>query len=306
MPVQEIVFLDRMTKKVEVEKVYGKAFLQALYGDGFFSFCLRWCFLPWIACYSFSSRLYGWIQKTSFSKRKIKPFIKTYEMKVDEFLDPVDSFSSFNDFFIRKLKGESRPLAQGRDVAILPADARYLVYPNIEKADGFLVKGNKFSLRSFLQSEELERRYASGSMMIARLCPTDYHRFHFPCNCLPSEPVVFPGDLYSVNPLALKKNIEIFSKNKRVRTLLKTNNFGDVLFIEVGATNVGSIHQKFTPFEPYAKGDEKGYFSFGGSSLVLLFEPNVIQFDQDLLDASSEKMEVRGLMGQSMGRSLVL
>ncbi len=78
------------------------------------------------------------------------------------------------------------------------------------------------------------------------------------------------------------------------------------MFIEVGATNVGSIHQTFTPQEPYAKGDEKGYFSFGGSSLVLLFQPGTIQFDQDLLDASSERMEVKGLMGQSLGRALSL
>ena len=304
MDSKQIVFLDRMTKKIQTEKVYGKTCLEALYGEGFFSGFLRCFLLPWIACNSFSSRLYGWFQKSSFSKKKIEPFIKTYEMNVAEFLDPVSSFASFNDFFIRKLKEESRPLAQGRDVAILPADARYLVYPDIDKADGFLVKGLKFSLQSFLQSEELENRYAQGSMVIARLCPTDYHRFHFPCNCLPSEPVLFPGDLYSVNPLALKRNIEIFSRNKRVRTVLKTKNFGEVLFVEIGATNVGSIHQKFTPFEPYAKGDEKGYFSFGGSSLVLLFEPGVIQFDQDFLDASSEKLEVRGLMGQSMGRSL--
>lgn len=297
---KEIVFLDRVTKKRVHEKVYGQAFLRLVYGD-------RFRFLmAWVSRNPFVSRFYGALQKSSFSRKKILPFLKKFEVDSSEFLDPVDSFRSFNDFFIRKLTPEARPIAAGRDVAILPADARYLVYPNIEKADGFVVKGKKFSLEAFLQNRDLAERYAHGSMVIARLCPSDYHRFHFPCNCLPSSAECIPGDLYSVNPMALCKNIEIFSENKRMVTLLRTNQFGDVLFVEVGATCVGTIHQTYTPFEPYAKGDEKGYFSFGGSSLVLLFEPGKIQFDQDLIDASQERVEIRGLMGQTLGRALSL
>lgn len=108
-----------------------------------------------------------------------------------------------------------------------------------------------------------------------------------------------------MNPIALKKDIGILTKNKREMTTLITKSFGQILYIEVGATNVGSIHQTFIPNEPYAKGDEKGYFSFGGSCLVLLFEPGRIQFDQDLLEASHKNMEVRCLFGQSLGRSLI-
>ncbi len=297
---KNIIFLDRVTKKKMQEKVYGQAFLRLVYGD-YFHFLASWISRnPWI------SRLYGYLQKTSSSRRKIVPFLKKFEVDPSEFLDSVNSFRSFNDFFIRKLKSDARPIAPGRDVAILPADARYLVYPNIEKADGFVVKGKKFSLEDFLGDRDLAERYAHGSMVIARLCPSDYHRFHFPCNCLPSAATSIQGHLYSVNPMALCKNIGIFSENKRMITVLRTNQFGDVLFIEVGATCVGSIHQTYTPLEPYAKGDEKGYFSFGGSSLVLLFEPGKIQFDQDLIDASQEKMETRGLMGQTMGRALNL
>ncbi len=207
---KEIVFLDRETKKVVQEKVYGEACLKALYGDSISSQLVQRLFLSLIAKYSFSSKLYGSLQKSPFSKRKIKPFIEAFDMDPSEFLDSVDSFASFNDFFIRKLKPEARTITAGRDVAILPADARYLVYPNIEKADGFLVKGKKFSLETFLQSKELADKYAQGSMLIARLCPTDYHRFHFPFNCMPSSPSLINGHLYSVNPIALKKRIEIF------------------------------------------------------------------------------------------------
>jgi phosphatidylserine decarboxylase len=303
---KEIVFLDRETKKITQEKVYGEACLQALYGDSFFSKILEKTMLPLLSKYPFASKLYGALQKSSFSKKKVKPFIKDFEMDSSEFLDSVDSFGSFNEFFIRKLKPGARKIVTGRDVAILPADARYLVYPNIEKSEGFLVKGKKFTLENFLQSKELAAKYAQGSMLIARLCPTDYHRFHFPFNCMPSSSELINGYLYSVNPIALRKRIEIFSENKRELTTLRTQQFGEVIFVEVGATNVGSIHQTFTPEEPYAKGDEKGYFSFGGSSLVLLFEPGKIQFDQDLVDASAERIEVRGLMGQSLGRALSL
>ena len=112
------------------------------------------------------------------------------------------------------------------------------------------------------------------------------------------------GWLYSVNPAAIKKNVKIFAENKRTVCVLDTAAFGKVLFMEIGATCVGAIHETYAAGKVCKKGDEKGYFSFGGSSLILLFEPGTIQFDQDLVDASQKKIEIRGLLGQSMGRSL--
>jgi phosphatidylserine decarboxylase len=297
-------YIDRKTHQEMTEKVYGKFYIDLLYGTSWFSHLLSFIFLPLFAHINLLSRLYGSIQKSHFSKKKILPFIEKFHVDTSEFLDPVDSYRSFNDFFIRKLKPESRPITPGVDIAILPADGRYLVYENIEKTDGFFVKGKKFSLEDLLRSRQLAQKYAQGSMAIARLAPVDYHRFHFPINCLPEEPQPICGPLFSVNPAALKKHVEILAENKRVITPLKTKNFGTVLFIEVGATYVGSIHQTFDPHEPHIKGDEKGYFSFGGSSLVLLFEPSRIQFDQDLIEASNRRIEVLGQMGQSLGRAL--
>jgi phosphatidylserine decarboxylase len=298
-------YIDRKTHQEMTEKVYGKFYIDLLYGTSWFSHLLSLLVLPLFAHINFLSRLYGSIQKSHFSKKKILPFIEKFHVDTSEFLDPVDSYHSFNDFFIRKLKPELRPITPGADIAILPADGRYLVYENIEKTDGFFVKGKKFSLEDLLRSRILAQKYAQGSMAIARLAPVDYHRFHFPVNCLPEEPQPICGPLFSVNPAALKKHVEILAENKRVITPLKTKNFGTVLFIEVGATYVGSIHQTFDPHEPHVKGDEKGYFSFGGSSLVLLFEPSRIQFDQDLIDASNRRIEVLGQMGQSLGRALL-
>lgn len=297
-------YIDRKTHQEMTEKVYGKFYIDLLYGTSWLSHLLSFILLPLFAHINFLSRLYGSIQKSSLTKEKILPFIERFHVDTSEFLDPVDSFHSFNDFFIRKLKSQCRPITPGADSAILPADGRYLVYENIETTDGFFVKGKKFSLKKLLRNPNLAQKYAQGSMAIARLAPVDYHRFHFPVDCLPEQPQPIAGPLFSVNPAALKKHAEILAENKRVITTLKTKNFGTVLFIEVGATYVGTIHQTFAPLEPHAKGDEKGYFSFGGSSLILLFEPGRIRFDQDLVDASNRRLEVLGQMGQSLGRAI--
>ena len=297
----EIIYIDRKTKKEEKEKVYGQFFIKMFYGKGLLSRLLFLTLLPIFSKIPFFSHLYGAFQKSVFSRFKVQPFIKAFHIDTSEFLQPVSSFTSFNDFFIRRLKPTARPMASGDHVAVLPADARYLVFPDIQKADGFWVKEKKFSLKALLGDEGLAARYEKGAMVIARLCPIDYHRFHFPCECTPTDAKLINGPLFSVNPMALKRNIEILSENKRMITQLKTPKFGQILYIDVGATYVGSIIQTYTARKVYEKGAEKGYFSFGGSCLILLFEPGVIVFDADLIEASLKKMEVRGLLGQSLG-----
>ncbi len=300
----KIRFINRTTGREETEKVYGDFFIRLFYGTGWSSSFLAFLFLPLIAHVHFFSWVYGAVQKSRLSRKKIGPFIRAFGIDETEFLEPTSAFSSFNDFFIRKLKPSCRPFVAGEDRAILPADGRYLVFPNMQKEDGFLIKGAKFSLEELLQDRHLALKYAQGSLMIARLCPIDYHRFHFPCAGTPDETKQISGPLFSVNPLALKKNIDILVQNKRAITPFHTECFGTILYIEVGATYVGTIHQTFVPKKPHDKGAEKGYFSFGGSCLLLLFEPERIQFDQDLLEASARKIEMRGLLGQSLGIAL--
>lgn len=300
---KQIIYFNRVTGQREVEKVYGQKGLDFLYGQGCLSRWIGRFFLSFIARYKWPSRLYGFWQKTRWSRRKIAPFIKNFQIDPKEFLEPIEHFRSFNDFFIRKLKKESRPFESGADRLTMPADARYLVFPNIAAADGFFVKGKKFTLESLLQDSSLSASFQEGSMVMARLCPTDYHRFHFPCDGVPGEPRLINGYLFSVNPQAICQNIQIFGENKRVITRVQTASFGEMLYIEVGATSVGSIQQTFIPHRLHAKGDEKGYFSFGGSSLLLLFPPNRVVFDSDLVEYSARKIEVRGLLGQGLGRA---
>ncbi len=300
-----IYFIDRKTGETKTEQVYGQHLLSFLYeNNGWVSRFFGHLLAFFSAHCSFCSRFYGFLQRLPYSKKKILPFIKKYGGNPSEFLDPIESFKSFDAFFTRKLKPRARPITSGDEVAIIPADGRYLFYPRIDLVDGFLVKGEKFSLLTLLKDSALANEYAQGSLVIARLAPPDYHRFHFPLSSLPSSPRLIRGPLYSVNPVAVKRNIHIFSKNKRMVTELVSQNFGKVISIEVGATNVGSIHQTFKAHHPVSKGEEKGYFSFGGSAILLLFQPGKIEFDRDLLTAVEKKIEIYCELGQSMGRTL--
>lgn len=301
-----VFYLDRKTKKVEEEKIYGQVMLEVIYGNHLFSFLISKILLTIFSKFPFLSMLYGYLQKKTKSKKKIVPFIEFYQVNMEEFVEPEGGFNSFNDFFIRKVKKEARPIQGGDEIAILPADGRYLVFPNISKSNHFFIKGQRLSLEELLQDSSLIERYTEGALVFARLCPTDYHRFHFPCACIPSSPKLINGYLYSVNPIALRKNIKILSENKRVITELETKSFGKVLYIEVGATAVGTIQQTYEPGKSYPKGEEKGFFEFGGSTVLLLFEKNTIVFDQDFIEASKQGLEIKAHMGEPLGRALRL
>lgn len=299
---EEIFYVDRKQGKICKEKVYGLSGLLFLYARGpWWKRILSFFLLPACAYFSWVSRLYGYFQKRKESRKKIAPFIREYEVDVSEFLDPVESFQSFNEFFTRKLKPEARPIDPRQGTLILPADGRYLVFPKIEQSDGFYVKGQPFCLETLLNSSALARRFAGGSMAIARLCPADYHRFHFPCDAIPSRAEKIGGHFYSVNPIALRSRPSIFWENKRFLTELETERFGTILYLEVGAACVASVTQVYLPGSHVKKGEEKGFFSFGGSTLLLLFEKGRISFSKDLAENSAQGLETLGRLGQPLG-----
>lgn len=297
----EILFFDRYTNSVRTEKVYGDQALRWTYGTiaGRVS-------LNVLVKRALFSRWYGWRMDQPASKIRVAPFVKQYELDASEFASDVSSFSCFNEFFFRKLKPTARPIAPNPQAAVFPADGRHLCIPDISQSDGLFVKGQMFSLESLLQDNELTKRYERGSLLLSRLCPTDYHRFHFPAAGVPSQARLINGPLYSVNPIALKQNIQILATNKRSITELQTDTFGKILLVEVGATCVGSICQTYAPEEKVHKGDEKGYFKFGGSSTITIFEPGRIQFDEDLIQNSSQQRELYARMGDQVGTALLV
>ena len=158
-------------------------------------------------------------------------------------------------------------------------------------------------MRELLGDDALGDKFAGGSMLISRLCPVDYHRFHFPVNGLPSEPKLINGYLYSVSPIALRKNINYLVENKRMLTLIDSPEFGSVAMLEVGATNVGSIVQTFVEERVLPKGEEKGLFKFGGSCVITLFERGRIKFEHDLVEQSANFLETYARMGDRLGET---
>ncbi len=297
----EIVFFDRYRNEVCVEKVYGDKALRWTYGTlaGRIS-------LDVAVKRAFFSHWYGWQMNRPCTRKKIRPFIKEYGLDASEFVREVDDFANFNEFFYRELKPEARPIDPDPQSVVFPADGRHLCVPDISRCDGLFVKGEMFDLARLLDDDELTRQFATGSLLLSRLCPVDYHRFHFPVAGVPGAARLINGPLYSVNPIALCQNIHILTTNKRCVTELETESFGKVLVLEIGATCVGTICQTYSPGKPIVKGAEKGYFRFGGSSTITIFEPGRISFDQDLVENSSQHRELFARVGDRMGTAVPL
>jgi phosphatidylserine decarboxylase len=292
MPAQPIEFYNRLTSHLETEQVYGEGFLRFVYENPVGSLPLHALVKHRLFSFWYGSRM-----DAAASREKVQPFIEQYGVDVSELADSPESYRTFNEFFYRKLKPSARPIAAGANEIALPADGRHLVLPDIAACEAFFVKGVRFDLSALLRDASLAERFAHGSMLISRLCPVDYHRFHFPFGGTPAASKVVTGPFYSVSPIALRRRPSILWENQREITLLRTETLGDVLLLEIGATCVGSIVQSFTPGQSVAKGDEKGYFRFGGSCCITIFEPNRIRFADDLVEHSAAGREVYAKMG---------
>jgi phosphatidylserine decarboxylase len=283
----DLFVIDRKSGKKIKETVYGGFAIRFLYetkGVGFLRSLISR--LPIV------SILFGFWQKQSFTKKNVQPFIQKFAVDSKEF--EKQDFSSFNDFFVRKLKPDARPIA--KSPSVIPADGRYRFFDTTQEP--LFVKGAPFDLQSMLQDKHLADQFRGGSCIVARLCPTDCHRFYFPVSGIPSKTRLIKGPLFSVNPMALNKSFRYLTENKRFVTEIETDPFNKVLMLEVGATCVGSVHQTYTPGKRVEKGEEKGYFSFGGSALILLFQQGTLSFCQDLLEKKESPLEIYCQIGE--------
>ena len=296
LTVDSIRYYNRHTGTHETEEIYGEGFLRWAYGNplgnlSLHAFVKRPAFSKW----------YGWRMSKPESAQRVLPFIAKYGLDPDDFAETPCTFRSFNEFFFRKLKTAARPI----DAApvVFPADGRHLGFPDISAIDSFFVKGQRFDLAALLDDDALAAKYAKGSLVLSRLCPVDYHRFHFPAAGVPSETRLINGPLFSVSPIALARNLSYLWTNKRTLTELKTDDFGTILLLEIGATCVGTIQQTFKPGIPVEKGAEKGYFAFGGSSTITIFEPGHATLADDLLENSAKQTELYARVGSAMATS---
>lgn len=290
---ETIRYYNRHTGAHETEEIYGEGFLRWAYGNplgklSLHAFVKRPAFSKW----------YGWRMSKPESAERVAPFIGKYGLDPDDFAETPASFRSFNEFFFRKLKPAARPLDPAP--IVFPADGRHLGFSDISAISSFFVKGQRFDLTALLDDAALAAKFAKGSLVLSRLCPVDYHRFHFPAAGVPSETRMINGPLFSVSPIALAQNLSYLWTNKRTLTQLKTADFGTILLLEIGATCVGTIGQTFTPGERVEKGAEKGYFAFGGSSTITIFEPGAVALAADLLENSANQTELYARVGSAM------
>jgi phosphatidylserine decarboxylase len=295
-----IRYFDRRKQTIATEQVYGEKWVRWTYEKATGNLLLHA-----LAKRHLASWYYGWRMNMRSSATKVLPFIVDYGLDVDEFAKSPFTFKTFNEFFYRSLKPGARPIAAEGDerVAVLPADGRHLAFQNVDAADGFYAKGQRFDLASFLGDPSLAAKFAGGSLLISRLCPVDYHRFHFPVSGTPGVARLIKGFLYSVSPIALRRRLEYLWENKRMVTLVESPGFGTVAVCEIGATMVGTIRQLYVENKAMKKGDEKGLFKFGGSCVVTIFQPGKIKFDADLVQHGAEGIEVYARMGESLGRA---
>lgn len=289
-----ILYWNRRKSQIETERVFGEQFVRFTYGTppGRFltnSLLVRASF----------SQAYGVYQSSTLSRHKIEPFIRDYEINMSEFEDP--GFQSFNDFFIRRFKPGARQFCESPRELPAFAEARYFAFDRITDSQTFPVKGFSLSARGLLGSENDAAPFIGGPVLLARLCPTDYHRFHYPDDGETTREYRLHGHLHSVNPFAIANKPDIFITNERHVSILETVNFGKLAYVEVGALCVGKIVQTHPVTKPFKRGDEKGYFLFGGSTVIVLGEPGRWKPDSDLLEQTAQGRETLIELGARVG-----
>jgi phosphatidylserine decarboxylase len=302
--VNAIKYYNRTTAQIEEEKVYGEGAVRWLYESKIGKLISHMASRKWI------SSLYGGLQNTRQSGHKVPAFVKKFDINLTEYQpgsintpNQEDSYASFNEFFIRPFRQGQRSFEQEASTMPAPCEARYFAWEKIDDSVSIPVKGHYLTARDLLDNHQSYSKFDGGPLVIARLCPVDYHRYHYPDDGETEEAFFIHGDYHSVNPIALKYRPDIFIKNERRVSFLETKNFGTLAYIEVGAICVGKIVQSHDEGKPFKRGDQKGYFLFGGSTVVLLGEPGKWKPDEDILNHTKEGIETYLKIGQSLAKA---
>lgn len=246
------------------------------------------------------SKLYGRAVRSRQSASMIDKFIKHYKIDVSEIKLPINSFRCFNDFFIRELKDNARPIDKEPSHLISPADSRLFVF-DLSSSHSLPVKGYWYSLQELVKDKKFAKEYSDGWCFIYRLAPADYHRYCYIDNGNHNKVKRIRGVLHSVNPIALSSIKNLLSKNYRELTVLNTENFGKVLHLEVGALLVGKIIQRNRNAHSFLRGEEKGWFEYGGSTIIQIFKKDNIMPDDDIIEHSINKIETLVRLGEKTG-----
>lgn len=291
----DLEYIDRRSGACLREEVFAGAFLD-------------WCcnaragraFTRFVLSRVWPTRLYGWWQRLPQSRARIAPFVERMGIDMREALRPADAYESFADFFTREIDLSRRPLPADPHACVSPADGKILVFPALLDTP-FRIKSHVFRLGDFLRDERESRRLTGGSMAVIRLGMSDYHHVHFPAAGTPGRARLLRGRRYIGGPYAAKSWMPFYRENVRMFTPLASDAYGAMLVAEIGSFAVAGIRQEFTPGIHVPAGARKSRFEIGGSTVVLLFPPGVIRFDDDLLRNSARGLETRVLTGERIG-----
>lgn len=296
----KVEVVARETEDVFDEVVAGEGLMRLFYGTPVGLRITTKLFVSrWLSYFG------GLYYDSRISKRKIKQFAKQLDIDLEECEKELREYRSFNDFFARKLRPGSRPVKDETGAFVSPGDGRLLVFPQIDEDTLSYVKWAPIRLVDlFNRDRALVEKYRGGACGVLRLCPSDYHRFHFPCSGTAGPTRQVKGLLHSVNPYVLKQKRPVFALNKRTICEVDSPDFGPVLLMEIGALGVGSIVQTYSSEAPVQRGDEKGYFKFGGSTTLFFVERGRVKFDEDLVEHSKEGLETLVRMGESIATVL--
>lgn len=282
-------YIDLQGKKVS-NITYQDKLLSFLYTNIFGRMLLKPLIQPQV------SKLAGRYLSSAHSKWLISKFIERNEINMDIYEEC--DYSSFNDFFTRKIKPDCRPVPEDLDVLISPCDCLATVYP-IQENTTFSIKNTEYTLRSLLRSPRLAKRFRGGYAYVLRLTVEDYHRYLYSVSGKQSKNYHIDGTFHTVNPIA-NDYLPIYKENTREYTVIRSKEFGDVLQMEVGALLVGKIsnHKQSTVV---TRGEEKGFFEYGGSTIVVLTQKGRVTPRSDLLTNSKNGYETKVLQAHPLG-----
>ncbi len=260
-----------------------------LYGNRAGAIALRVCSTRWIA------NAYACYLNSRFSRHRIKKFVRRNAIDMSEYVKT--KYRSFNHFFSRSIRPERRPVDMDAGSLVSPCDGKLLAF-EIDENSVFRVKGFDYSLAKLTGSEEIAKTFYGGTCLIFRLTVTDYHRYIFFDGGTAEKPVFIKGRLHTVKPQAFEKS-RVFTENCREYTLLHTDNFGDALQVEVGAMFVGRIANNGKT--QFGRGEEKGCFEFGGSTIILVLKKDAAVIDEEILENTRRNCETVVKCGEKIG-----
>lgn len=246
---------------------------------------------------------------TAASASEIQSFVDFYHINMKHFTpSDIHAYRTFEDFFVRQHQPDARPIFEKDDPsrAIVVADCRLVVYPTVSESKRLWIKGRNFTIGNLIQDDAAARTWHNGAIASFRLSPQDYHRYHSPVEGIMEWYKKIPGEYYQVDPLCLRSDVDVLTVNARCAISINSPSFGRVLFVAVGATDVGTVEINQTcqtKGSQLKKGDEVGLFQFGGSSIIVAFEEGRIRFDEDLLSVSKHLVMMDVEVGMSLGQA---